>query len=288
MEGNIIKKVLVTGAKGQLGSELVLVLKEFGYTVFSFGRDQLDITNEVEVFNQVTKVNPNIIIHCAAFTDVDGAESNPDLSFLVNGIGTRNIAIAAESIQAKLVYISTDYVFNGKSNTPYNEYSKTDPINIYGLSKLAGECFVRDFHSKYFIIRTSWVFGTNGKNFIKTMIELSKQQSQLMVVKDQIGCPTYTLDLAKSVIEIMESSKYGTYHVSNSGSCSWYELANELFNQLSINIELKSCGTKEFPRIANRPKYSVMDHLNLRINEFKLLPHWRDALKDFLKRNVYK
>ncbi|WP_442599222.1 dTDP-4-dehydrorhamnose reductase [Neobacillus sp. D3-1R] len=275
----------MTGAQGQLGSDLVLFLKHSGYDVVGKGKQELDITNEEQVLQTISQLQPNIIIHCAAYTQVDQAESNMDLAFLINGIGTRNIAIAAESIKAKLVYISTDYVFDGQSNVPYHEFSPVSPINIYGQSKLAGENFVRDFHSKYFIIRTSWVYGNNGSNFVNTMLKLSKEKEQLMVVNDQVGCPTYTLDLSKSIVQIMETNKFGTYHVSNSGSCSWYEFAKEIFRLRNNPINLIPCTTEEFPRPAKRPKHSVLDHLGLRINHFDAMPHWKDGLNRYLLGN---
>ncbi len=277
-----ITKVLVTGAEGQLGTDLVLLLHLSGYEVFGMGKSKLDITNENQVNSLVSQIMPDVIIHCAAYTNVDKSESQPDLAFQINGIGTRNIAIAAETIKAKLVYISTDYVFDGKSNTPYHEFSQVSPINVYGNSKLAGENFVRDFHSKYFIVRTSWVFGMNGNNFVKTMLKLSKGMEQVMVVNDQVGCPTYTMDLSKCIVQLIETNKFGTYHVSNAGSCSWFEFAQEVFRQTNITINLKPCTSEEFQRPAPRPHYSVMDDLGLRINNFVTLPHWKNALNQFL------
>ena len=278
----VITTVLVTGAEGQLGSDLVLLLVLSGYKVFGMGKSELDITNEEEVNKVVSFLKPEIIIHCAAYTQVDNAESDSDTVFLINGIGTRNIAIAAESNHSKLIYISTDYVFDGCSTTAYHEFSPVSPINIYGTSKLAGEMMVRDFHSKFFIVRTSWVFGVNGNNFVKTMLQLSKEREQLKVVHDQIGCPTYTVDLSKCIIQLMETNKYGVYHVSNSGCCSWFDFAKEIFIQTNNSIILDPCTTDEFPRQAKRPKYSVMDHMGLRINHFNPMPHWKNALTRFL------
>ena len=277
----VITTVLVTGAEGQLGSDLVLLLELSGYKVFGMGKSELDITNEEEVNKVVSFLKPEIIIHCAAYTQVDKAESEPDTVFLINGIGTRNIAIAAESNHSKLVYISTDYVFDGCSTTPYHEFSPVSPINIYGSSKLAGEMMVRDFHSKFFIVRTSWVFGVNGNNFVKTMLKLSKEKEQLFVVNDQIGSPTYTVDLSKCIIQLMETNKYGIYHVSNSGSCSWFEFAREIYTQTNKSVKLYPCTTDEFPRPALRPKSSVLDHMGLRINHFNPMPHWKNALTRF-------
>ncbi|MFK9094783.1 dTDP-4-dehydrorhamnose reductase [Bacillus salipaludis] len=270
--------MLVTGAEGQLGLDLVSFLKLSNYNVLGMGKSELDITNEDEVNRLVALIMPDIIIHCAAYTYVDKAESEQDLAFLINGIGTRNIAIAAENINAKLVYLSTDYVFDGSSPTPYHEFSPVSPINVYGSSKLAGEHFVRDFHSKFFIVRTSWIFGVHGNNFVKTMLKLSKRTEPLTVVHDQTGCPTYTVDLVNCIAQLMETSKYGVYHVSNAGSCSWFVFAKEIFQQSNIQTTLKSCTTEEFPRPARRPRNSVMDHMGLRINQFTAMPHWKDAL----------
>lgn len=277
-----INTVLVTGAKGQLGSDIVLLLKQSGYIVFGMGKSELDITNEDEVNKVVTLIKPDIIVHCAAYTQVDKAEKEPDMAYLINGIGTRNIAIAAERNHTKLVYISSDYVFDGDSTSAYHEFSPVSPVNIYGNSKLAGEMMVRDFHSKFFIVRTSWVFGVNGNNFVKTMLHHSSEKELLKVVNDQLGCPTYTVDLSKCIIQLIGTNKYGIYHVSNSGSCSWFDFAKEIFKQTKIPIKLEPCTTDEFPRSAKRPKFSILDHMSLRINNFEPMPHWKSALTRFL------
>jgi dTDP-4-dehydrorhamnose reductase len=280
--------VLVTGAQGQLGKDLVDLLKVSGYTVFAMGRSELDIINEEKVNNIVSTIKPEVIVHCAAFTHVDRAELEPDTAFLINAMGTRNIAIAAERHQSKLIYISTDYVFDGCSNSPYHEFSPTSPINIYGSSKLAGEKMIHDFHSRFFIVRTSWVFGGNGSNFVKTMLKLSTEKEQLKVVNDQFGCPTYTVDLSKCILKLMETNKYGIYHVSNAGNCSWFEFAQEIFRQTNHSITLEPCTTDEFPSLATRPKYSVLNHMGLRINGFDPMPHWKNALERFLQNNGSK
>lgn len=279
---NAISKVLITGANGQLGSDLNHVLSRSGYEVVGMGKTELDITNQDVIKSAVFSIKPDIIIHSAAYTKVDQAELEPDFAYLINAVGTRNTAIAAEKIGAKFIYISTDYVFDGKAQTPYHEYSPVSPINVYGSSKLAGEMMVRDFHSKFFIVRTSWLFGKYGHNFVKTMLKLSKEKEHIAVVNDQIGCPTYTVDLCKCIIQLMETDKYGIYHVSNTGSCSWFEFAREVFEQTNRPITLTPCTTEEFPRQAKRPKYSVLDHMGLRINNFDAMPHWKDAVTRFL------
>lgn len=279
-----ITTILVTGAEGQLGSDLVSLLALSGYKVIGMGRSQLDITNEKNVNEVVSLVKPKIIIHCAAFTQVDKAEAEIDIAFKINAIGTRNIATSAEKVHAKLIYISTDYVFDGNSTVPYHEFSPTAPINMYGSSKLAGEMMVRDFHSKFFIVRTSWVFGVNGANFVKTMLQLSRERDLLKVVNDQIGSPTYTIDLCKSMMQLMETDKYGIYHVTNTGSCSWFEFAKEIFRQTNIPVKLDPCTSDEFPQQAKRPKYSVLDNMGLRLHHFDPMPNWKDALMRFIAR----
>lgn len=276
------QKVLVTGAKGQLGTDMIQVLADRGYEVYGFGRDELDITNFNQVKKIISDIQPTVVIHTAAHTKVDLAESEPDQAFLVNGIGTRNLAVISESIGAKLVYISTDYVFDGSGTIPYDEFASTSPLGVYGRSKLAGERFVRDLHSKFFIVRTSWVYGQHGNNFVKTMLRLAQDRDELSVVDDQIGCPTYTVDLANYILLLIETEKYGTYHISNSGQCSWYEFAKAIFEEEGLNIKVHPCTTRDFPRPAPRPAYSVFEHMSLRLNGFDKPRSWKDALEEFV------
>ncbi|MED3931033.1 dTDP-4-dehydrorhamnose reductase [Priestia megaterium] len=280
------QKVLITGANGQLGKELVELFTEKGFEVYGFGRDKMDITNQVQVQEIIGAVKPDIVIHSAAHTKVDLAESEPDQAFLINAYGTRNVAVAAEAVGAKFVYVSTDYVFDGTTNKPYNEFSPTSPLGVYGKSKLAGEQFVRDFHSKFFIVRTSWVYGKYGVNFVKTMLKLGEERKELSVVSDQIGCPTYTLDLANAILELINSEKYGIYHISNSGSCSWYELAKEIFKEAKMEIKVIPCTTAEFPRPAARPAYSVLEHMSIELNQFSSIRSWREGLSAFIKSYI--
>lgn len=281
-------RVLVTGANGQLGRDVVQCFRGSGHEVEGLGRAKLDITDLDQCFDIMSKCRPEAVIHCAAYTAVDAAESDADGAYLVNAIGTRNIALAAERVGAKLIYISTDYVFNGNADRPYSEYDPTDPKTVYGQSKLAGEQMVRDFCSKWFIVRTSWVFGLNGSNFVKTMLRLGQEKPVLQVVHDQKGSPTYTVDLAHFLLQLLPTEKYGTYHASNSGSCTWYEFTEAIFEGareqigLTITAKLEPCTTAQFPRPAPRPAFSVMDHLAIRINQLQDLPHWRDGLKQFM------
>lgn len=281
-------KILVTGANGQLGQDVTRVLAEAGHEVIGCGRAEMDITDLKQCKRVISAHRPETIIHCAAYTAVDAAESDMDSAYLVNAIGTRNIAISAEKIGATVVYISTDYVFNGTSEMAYVEYGDTDPQTVYGRSKLAGEQMIRDFCSKWFIVRTSWVFGLHGNNFVKTMLRLGQEKPLLKVVNDQKGSPTYTVDLAQFLLNLISTHKYGLYHASNSGSCTWYEFAEAIFEEareqlgLELTTELQSCTTAEFPRPAPRPANSTMDHLAIRLNQLEDLPHWREGLKRFM------
>jgi dTDP-4-dehydrorhamnose reductase len=277
------KKVLITGANGQLGVDLVTCFENRRYAVTGYGRQGLDITDAEQVKEMFHAVRPDIVIHSAAHTKVDLAESEPDEAFRVNAYGTRNVAAAAEQIGAKLVYVSTDYVFNGQGSEPYDEFFPTDPLGVYGKSKLAGEQFVRELHSKFFIVRTSWVYGKHGHNFVQTMLKLAGEKDSISVVADQIGSPSYTVDIADCIGDLVATSQYGTYHVSNSGSCSWYEFAKAIFEEAGIDMVVQSITTDQFPRPAKRPAYSVMDHMALRVNGFPEMRHWRAALSEFLQ-----
>ncbi|MGF6353636.1 dTDP-4-dehydrorhamnose reductase [Paenibacillus sp. 4624] len=281
-------KVLVTGATGQMGRDIVLLLQKEGYSVAACSREQLDVTDQSECQKVISSYNPEVVIHCAAYTAVDAAEKDHVGAYKVNALGTRNIALASEKSDAKLIYISTDYVFDGNNDIPYQEYDNTNPQSIYGKSKRAGEMMVQSFSSKWFIVRTSWVYGLHGNNFVKTMLKLGQEKPKLQVVHDQKGSPTYTVDLARLLIDLMVTDKYGIYHASNTGACTWYEFTQAIFEEakavanISIQTELEPCTTEQFPRPAPRPRNSVMDHLSIQINDFPDLRHWREGLRDFL------
>lgn len=274
-------KIAVTGANGQLGKEFVEWQAD-GFDIRGYGRDSLDITDLSQCKACFEEFRPDVVVHCAAYTAVDQAESEPDEAFRVNAAGTRNVAVAARAAGAKLVYISTDYVFDGTGIKPYNEYDRTNPQSVYGKSKLAGEQLVQTLHDRYFIVRTSWVYGRYGNNFVKTMLKLGKERNHLRVVADQVGSPTYTADLAAFVLELAGSEAYGIYHASNSGTCSWYEFAKAIFEESGMSVAVEPCTTEEFPRPAPRPRYSVMDHCGIRVNGFEDLRGWREALREFL------
>lgn len=273
--------LLVTGANGQLGQELIRMGDERVQLV-GCGRDRLDITDLQQCRTIIAETKPDGIIHAAAYTAVDKAESEPDEAYRVNSNGTRNLALAAEEAGIKLCYVSTDYVFDGTGSVPYSEHDRTNPQTAYGKSKLAGEAAVQSLCGKYFIVRTSWVYGKYGNNFVKTMLKLAEERELVTVVADQIGSPTYTYDLAKFLIQLMQTEKFGIYHASNTGSCSWYEFARAIFEESGITIRTEPCSTEQFPRPAPRPAYSVMDHAAIRRNGLEDLRPWREALRDFL------
>lgn len=287
-------KVLVTGASGQLGTDVVAQLKHSGHEVIASDRDTLDITDAAACQSFLQQSKPETVIHCAAYTAVDRAETEVETAYAVNAAGTRNMVVASERIGAKFCYISTDYVFDGHSDSAYHEYDNTNPQSIYGKSKRAGEQLVQTLSSRYFIVRTSWVFGLNGPNFVKTMLRLGQERDEIKVVHDQKGSPTYTPDLAEFLLELIQTEQYGIYHASNSGICTWYEFALEIFAEAAeiLNCPLKAkvipCTTEEFPLPAPRPANSVMEHLSIRNSGFKDLRSWQEGLQDFLQQYLKK
>ncbi|WP_192986709.1 dTDP-4-dehydrorhamnose reductase [Carnobacterium mobile] len=272
--------VLITGGKGQLGSELKKLLDEQQIAYVAYDSKELDITDAAAVEKTVEKIKPAIIYHCAAYTAVDTAEDEgKDMNQSVNVIGTKNIAKAAESIGAVLVYISTDYVFDGTSQGEYKEEDPTNPQNEYGRAKLAGEQMVQKYTTKHYIIRTSWVFGEFGKNFVCTMQNLAKNHAKLTVVSDQVGRPTWTRTLAEFMVFLTEKeADYGVYHLSNDESCSWYEFAKEILKE--ENVEVVPVTSAEYPQKANRPKHSIMSLEKTKATGFNIIT-WKEALAAF-------
>lgn len=275
------ERIIVTGANGQLGKQMVEELSPDLYEVYPFDKNGLDITNMSQVMYILKQIHPHVIIHCAAYTKVDAAEEEEDLAYLVNAIGTRNVAVVAQNLGAKFVYISTDYVFPGDKVNGYHEFHQPAPINIYGASKYAGEQFVKDLHNQYFIIRTSWLYGKYGNNFVKTMMRLGEEKESLSIVADQVGSPTYVKSLIAVIKNLIVTSLYGTYHVSNSGSCSWYEFAKEIFSQSNKQVKVLPVSTEEFGAKAPRPKYSIFQHRMLHLNGFSQMPSWEEGLESF-------
>lgn len=277
-------KIFVTGRSGQLGFDVVKEGNARGYIMYGTSSEELDITNRVQVINYITTLKPEVIIHCAAYTAVDKAEDDQERCFDVNVNGTRHLVEAAKEVGAKFVYISTDYVFDGQGKDPFTEEDKVNPIGYYGLTKLQGEQIVQENLDQFFIVRISWVFGINGNNFVKTMLKLAETRKELNVVGDQYGSPTYTVDLAKLLLDMIETEKYGVYHASNEGFCSWSKFANYIFETSQKNVTVNSITTEEYPTKAKRPNNSRMSKQKLINNEFHMLPHWQDAVKRYIEK----
>lgn len=287
-------KILITGYKGQLGYDCVRELKKRGYK-FVLGIDikELDITDEEAVHKFINEYKPDVIMHNAAWTQVDKAEEAQELVYKINALGPKYIAEAAKEVGAKLVYISTDYVFDGKGTEPFEINDPKSGLSTYGISKSQGEDFVKNALDKYFIVRISWVFGINGNNFVKTMRKLALSgKKELSVVADQIGSPTYTLDLAKLLCDMIETEKYGIYHATNEGYCSWAEFAEEIFKDLNLNVKVNHVSTEEYlkmvPNQTQRPLNSRMSKQSLIDNGFALLPNWKDAVKRYIENELNK
>lgn len=279
-----MNNILVTGSTGQLGSDVVKELLKRGYSTLSPNRSEFNLCSEDSIRNYILNSNCEAIVHCAAYTQVDKAEDEKDLCIKINATATKHIVKCAKILDIPMIYISTDYVFDGTKDGEYTENDETNPINIYGESKLAGEKYVQEILDKYYIVRTSWVFNINGKNFIETMLRLSKSNNQLSIVNDQIGSPTYTKDLSRLLVDMLETSKYGLYHATNEGYCSWYEFANTIFKLANINIDIRAINSNEYASRAKRPLNSKLSKDKLIEYGFKPLPNWEDALKDYLIR----
>jgi dTDP-4-dehydrorhamnose reductase len=275
-------KVVVTGAAGQLGQDVLLELGRKNHQAFGTDRTQLDITNEADVTTYINEVKPDVILHCAAYTNVDAAEENEDAAYQINAVGTEYLAKAAKLNGAKMLYISTDYVFDGTATEPYEVDEPTKPLGAYGRTKLAGEQLLQKHLDEFFIVRTAWVFGIYGNNFVKTMIRLGKERGEVGVVHDQVGSPTYTVDLARFMVELMETEKYGIYHATNSGICSWYEFAVEIFKQEDMKVTVNPLTSDQFPRPAARPKYSVLSKKMIEEQGLSPLRDWKEALASYL------
>lgn len=277
-----MKQILVTGINGQLGYDVVKELNKRGYKAIGVDREQMDLTDSEAIKRNIYNNKIDGIIHCAAYTAVDAAEDNVNMCEAVNALAVKEIALCAKELDIPIIYISTDYIFDGKKKGEYVETDSALPLNVYGRTKYEGEEFVRNIADKYYIVRISWGFGKNGNNFIDTMVRLSKDRDELNVVYDQIGSPTYTKDLAPLLVDMIENDKYGTYHVTNDGVCSWYEFAKEIFNILNIDIKINPITTNMYNTKATRPLNSRMSKEKLEKQGFKMLRHWKDALKEYL------
>ena len=294
-------KILITGSNGQLGNELQRIIAtgraEIGEVsneiktseLFALDVDRLDITNLQEVKTVLLEVKPDVVINCAAATNVDGCESNQDLAFRINAIGARNLAMLAEEIGAKLVQVSTDYVFSGIGEKPLTEFDLTSPYSVYGKTKLLGEEYVREFSSKYYIVRTAWLYGYVGHNFVYTMMKLGNMKYEISVVNDQLGNPTHANDLAYHILKLIETEEYGIYHCTGKGECSWYDFASEIMKLAGRNCMVNPCTSEEYkemnPKAAKRPEYSSLDNMMLRCTIGDEMRDWKEALKSFISEN---
>ena len=277
-------RVLVTGAKGQLGTDLMNELAKRGIEGIGVNVEEMDITDRDACMRVISEAKADAVIHCAAYTAVDAAEDHVDLCRRINGEGTRNVALACRETGAKLMYISTDYVFDGTGTRPWEPDDERHPLNVYGQTKYEGELAVEELTEKFFIVRIAWVFGVAGKNFIKTMLRLGEERGAVSVVDDQVGSPTYTYDLARLLVDMIQTDRYGRYHATNEGLCSWYEFAKEIFRQAGMDqVQVTPVTSDQFPAKATRPSNSRMSKEKLQENGFTPLPTWQDALGRFLK-----
>lgn len=276
-------KVLVTGGNGQLAYDVKKDLAARGIAFISVDREDADITNEQEIKACIEEHHPDAVLHCAAYTAVDKAEDDAELAYQINVLGTRYIAQACKAINAKMIYISTDYIFNGQGEQEFEIDDPAGPLSVYGKTKYEGECEVREILEHYFIVRISWVFGVGGANFVKTMLRLGRERPSITVVDDQYGSPTYTEDVAHFLGDLIQTDKYGTYHATNEGVCSWYEFTQEIFKIAGIACEVKPISSKDYPAKAVRPTNSRLSKRTLDEQGFTRLPKWQNALQRMIQ-----
>lgn len=276
-------KVFVTGVKGQLGHDVVNELTERGIEAVGVDIEEMDITDAACVTRVIREAAPDAVIHCAAYTAVDAAEENEELCRRVNAEGPRNIAMVCRELDIKMIYISTDYVFSGQGERPWEPEDEREPQSVYGQTKYEGELAVQELLDKFFIVRIAWVFGINGKNFVKTMLKLAETHDTIRVVNDQFGSPTYTYDLARLLADMILTEKYGVYHATNEGICSWYDFACAIFEEAGVSVNVVPVTTEEYGAKAKRPANSRMNKDKLTEQGFEKLPSWQDALRRYLR-----
>jgi dTDP-4-dehydrorhamnose reductase len=272
-------RVMVTGAAGMLGRDVVLAAENAGHQVVALAHTDLDVTDAEAVSARTERERPATVIHCAAWTDVDGAEDAEAEAMAVNGAGSGNVAAAAAAVGAKIVYVSSDYVFDGEKDSPYVEVDQPAPLSAYGRTKLAGEEATAAANKRHFIVRSSWLFGINGRNFVETMLQLADDHGEVLVVRDQVGSPTYTWHLAYGLVRLIDGGAYGIHHMAGEGACSWYEFAREIFEQARVECKVLSATTDMLARPAPRPPYSA---LTSQREHAIVLPSWRDGLSGYL------
>lgn len=274
--------LLITGGQGQLGRALTDLFQGKA-TIRSWDLAELDFTDPCTTLHKITSMSPEIIIHCGAYTDVKGCELNPEKAYLVNALGTRNVAVAAENCGAKMVYISTDYVFDGQKTEPYREFDGVNPLSVYGRSKWAGEEIVRTLVQKHYIIRTAWLYSEIGHNFVKTILRLAEEKNPIRVVADQTGTPTYVKDLAKAIRVILAEPFYGIYHASNNGACTWYEFACAIVQAVGRTVDVVPLTSAEYGDVVERPGYSVLENFNLEKTYGYVMRSWEEGLQECLR-----
>jgi dTDP-4-dehydrorhamnose reductase len=272
-------KLLVTGARGMLGSDVVRAAEFVNHEVVGIGHAELDIADRAAVERTLFQERPEVVINCAAYTDVDGAEDDLGGAMDVNAEGARSVSAAAAEIGAKVIYPSSDYVFDGSKSEPYVESDEPRPQSVYAQSKLAGEHETAEANLRHLVVRSAWLFGTSGRNFVETMLTLASDHGEVLVVRDQVGCPTYTGHLADALVRMADSEAYGVHHMASQGECSWYEFAKEIFRQANVDCRVMSCTSDEFGRPAPRPHYSV---LGTERPDALYLPHWKEGLASYL------
>jgi dTDP-4-dehydrorhamnose reductase len=276
-------KVLVTGAAGMLGRDVVLAAGNAGHDVIGFGHTELDVTDPAALGAKFELERPDVVINCAAWTDVDGAEEAEEMATAVNGVAAGNVAAAAAKVGASVVYVSSDYVFDGSKGSPYVETDQTAPLSAYGRSKLAGEEATAAANKRHFVVRSSWLFGISGSNFVETMLRLATTQNEVLVVRDQVGSPTYTWHLAYGIVRLIEGIEFGIHHMAAGGACSWYDFAREIFDQAKVECRVLSATTDMLGRPAPRPAYSALTSQREHAIE---LPPWRDGLSAYLSQRA--
>ncbi len=292
-------RILITGCKGQLGTELQKQLREghseigdipkcyHNATVVGVDLDDFDLSDKESVKRNLHDGSYDLVVNCAAYTNVDGCETNQDTAYAANALAIRNLAESCESTATKLVHISTDYVFGGDAKEPYREYDLPAPVTAYGKTKLAGETMLRERCRRHFIVRTSWLYGLNGNNFVKAILRKARQTGAVTVVNDQFGNPTSAADLAHHILEIAQGNRYGLYHCTNNGVCSWFDFAREILRLSGLDATVTPCTTAEYPSAAHRPAYSALDNMMLRLTSGDHMRPWQDALADYMRKVEY-
>ncbi len=278
-------KIILLGSSGQLGKEFEkFLLERESIELHSFSHAQLDILDFDKLVDKFNEISPDVVINCVAYTKVDQAEKEQALAYRINAIGAKNISYTSFKINAKVIYFSTDYVFGGTENSPYNEFDEPNPLSIYGKSKLLGEIYTKEHNSNHLILRISWLYGINGSNFVKTVIRLAKEKGELRVVNDQFGTPTYTLDVVGQTWKLIQEDCVGLYHSANAGQTTWFEFAKKIVEKFDLKAEVIPIKTDDFPALAKRPSFSILDNYLLKLESKNMMRNWQEAFDEFADR----